>query len=105
MLSITAAAQDKLAEVLDNDHYLRLSAVRGPHGCVHRWSLDEDRYADPSDVVHTVGRIRVVHEPTLAEALDGATIDYREDSTGAGFTIAAPNGRRHSPGHGECGHR
>lgn len=101
MIAITPAAQHKLTEILDNqvaaDSQVRVSAVRGPHGCVHGWSLGIEHERRPDDVVYAVGDLQVVIDPDLTGTLEGATIDYREDAAALGFTIDAPN----SGGRGE----
>lgn len=97
MIAVTPAAQDKLTEILDAQtvaaNQVRVSVVRGPHGCVHGWSLAIEEELRPDDVVYAVGNLQVVVEPDLTEALDGATIDYREDNAAIGFTIDAPTAR------------
>ena len=101
MIAITPAAQDKLTEILEAqvaaDSQVRVSVVRGPHGCVHGWSLAVESDLRSNDVVLAVGSLQVVIDPDLTEALQGATIDYREDAAALGFIIDAPNSR----GHGE----
>lgn len=99
MIAITPAAQDKLTEILDAqataDNQVRVSVVRGPHGCVHGWSLGIEHDRQPTDVVYEAGHLQVVIDPDLTETLQGATIDYREDGAALGFTIDAPNSREH----------
>lgn len=101
MIAITPAAQDKLTEILEAqvtpDSQVRVSVVRGPHGCVHGWNLGIDHERRPDDVVYAVGPLQVVIDSDLTETLQGATIDYREDAAALGFIIDAPN----SSGHGE----
>lgn len=107
VLVVTAAAQAKLAEILDyqvtGGNRVRVSVVRGPHGCVHGWNLGIEDRARPDDVVHDFGRVEVVFQPELTEALRGATIDYREDGEVIGFSIDAPDGRGQG-GHSGCTH-
>ncbi len=99
MIAITPAAQDKLAEILDaqvaSDNQVRVSVVRGPHGCVHGWNLGIEHDRRPTDVVYAVGRFQVVIDPDLTEPLEGATIDYREGAAALGFIIDAPNSGEH----------
>lgn len=94
MVSVTTRAQDKLREVLDSsglpDASVRVAVVRGPHGCVHGWKLAV-ALEELGDAVFQAGDVRILVEPELAEILDGASIDYREDAREIGFTIEAPN--------------
>lgn len=95
MVSVTFRAQEKLKEVLDSNGSpkasIRIAVVRGPHGCVHGWKLAVESQADPEDTIVEAGPVHILVEQELVEILDGATIDYREDSMGIGFTIEAPN--------------
>ncbi|MBI4338256.1 MAG: iron-sulfur cluster assembly accessory protein [Chloroflexi bacterium] len=95
MLALTPKAQEKLHAVLDSNGLpnasVRIAAVLGPHGCVHGWKLALEDAPAPQDTVVQAGGVRLLVEPDLAEALEGALIDYREDGLGIGFTIEAPN--------------
>jgi iron-sulfur cluster assembly accessory protein len=107
MISVTAEAQRKLEEVLEARGSvaapIRVGVVRGPHGCVHGWRLGIDESPRSEDIVLTFGPVQLLIEPSLSDTLEGAVIDYREDATGIGFTIDAPNTpqREHDGG---CGH-
>ena len=103
MVSITQAAKDKLAEVAEDDSAVRVDVVRGPHGCIHGWRLAIEDAPRPDDVILPAGEIRVLCDPQVAELLDGATIDYREDATGIGFSVDAP-AAGHDHGGGGCQH-
>lgn len=107
MIAITPTAQHKLTEILDAqitpDNHVRVSVVRGPHGCVHGWRLGIEQQPRPDDVTYTIEGLRVVVEPDLTDTLADATIDYREDSAAVGFTIDTPNSPNHQQQQG-CGH-
>ena len=94
MVSVTPRAQERLKKVLESngspEASVRIAVVRGPHGCVHGWRLAIDQ-KDQKDTVVQAGDVRVLVEPDLVEILNGASIDYREDAMGIGFTIEAPN--------------
>lgn len=108
MISVTELAQAKIRAVSsEEDAAVRLSVVRGPHGCVHGWNLSVADQPGAGDVVTTTGNVRVLVEKDMTPLLEGATIDYREDTSGLGFVIGAPNaGHGHGHGHGQggCGH-
>ncbi|MBI2872550.1 MAG: iron-sulfur cluster assembly accessory protein [Chloroflexi bacterium] len=95
MFSITLTAQEKLKEVLDSrgspDAPVRVVAVHGPHGCIHGWKLAIEEAGEPQDTVVCAGDVCILVEPELVDILDGASIDYREDSLGIGFVIEVPN--------------
>jgi len=107
MISLTTEAQEKLSNIVDSQHSkeagVRVSVVRGPHGCVHGWSLGLEEDQQPEDLIFTFGPLHLLVEPGLADALEGAKIDYREDATSIGFTIDAPNSQGHSHGDGDQG--
>ena len=95
MISVTPKAQGKLKNVLDSNGSpkasVRIAAMLGPHGCVHGWRLAIENLVAPADTIVKAGSVRLLMESDLVEDLDGATIDYREDALGIGFTIEAPN--------------
>jgi iron-sulfur cluster assembly accessory protein len=107
MIAITPTAQDKLTEILDaqatTDHQVRVSVVRGPHGCVHGWRLGIEHEPRPDDVTYTIEGLRVVVEPDLTDTLANATIDYREDDVAVGFIIDTADSPDHQQQQG-CGH-
>jgi iron-sulfur cluster assembly accessory protein len=93
VITITPEAQEKLNKLIASQNAVsgvRVSVVRGPHGCVHGWSLalEDERRSD--DVVLTYGELELMVEPDLVDALSDAAIDYREDGTGIGFKIDVP---------------
>jgi iron-sulfur cluster assembly accessory protein len=106
MITVTSAAQSKLLEILNseeaNESAVRISVVRGPHGCVHGWNLGIANDQGPEDLVESFGELNVIAEAELADALTGASIDYSEDANRIGFTIDAPNSSGHGSG-GGCG--
>lgn len=112
MLEVTANAQNRLQEVIERsggaETLVRISAVRGPHGCVHGWRLGLEDDASPNDTTFEAGTVRMLVEAELVEPLTGAVVDYREGATGIGFTIETPaaagHGHGHGTGHGGCAH-
>lgn len=106
MITLTSDAREKLATIIESGgapSSVRVSVVRGPHGCVHGWSLGLEGVAAPQDVVLSFDGLELLIEPELTEALDGAEIDYREDEAGIGFRIAAPNSHALGSNGGGCG--
>jgi iron-sulfur cluster assembly protein/iron-sulfur cluster insertion protein len=48
----------------------------------------------PDDEVLTFGAVRVVVDPASAPMLVGASLDYKDSLTEAGFSISNPNATR-----------
>jgi len=107
VVSVTSRAQEKMKEVLESnglpDALIRVAVVRGPHGCVHGWQLVIEDSRAPEDSMVEAGDVRIVVEPELGTMLDGASIDYREDTSGIGFIVHAPNTPEHGHGHNHGG--
>ncbi len=108
VIAITPQAQEKLNDIIasqETDSGVRVSVVRGPHGCVHGWSLEIESERRPDDRISWYGELELMVEPELVEALVDAAIDYREDATGIGFRIDVPDavGAGGHGGHGGCG--
>lgn len=105
MVSLTTRAQEKMKQILEAngapEAAIRVDAIRGPHGCVHGWKLLVENEGVVEGLSFGGGdEVRIVVEPGLAVMLDGASIDYREDATGIGFMVEAPNAPAHGHGHG-----
>ncbi|MCL1599720.1 MAG: iron-sulfur cluster assembly accessory protein [Actinomycetia bacterium] len=108
MIAITPKAQEKLSQIITSQGTgagVRVAVVRGPHGCVHGWSLEIENERRADDRIFTYGEIELMVEPELVEALADAAIDYREDATGIGFRIDVPDavGSRGHGSQGGCG--
>ncbi len=106
MITVTTKAQQKLSDIIDSQDAasgVRVSVVRGPHGCVHGWSLELEDDPRAEDLVFTFGQLQLIVEPDLAVALQGAEIDYREDARGIGFKIDVHDSGD-GGGHGGCDH-
>jgi iron-sulfur cluster assembly protein/iron-sulfur cluster insertion protein len=54
--------------------------------------FDTERTAD--DVEEAFGEVRVVVDPSSAQLLEGATLDYKDGLNEAGFSIDNPNAQR-----------
>jgi len=105
MITITPEARQKLTDVVDSQDSasgVRVSVVRGPHGCVHGWNLELVGGLRSEDQAFDYGTLQLVVESELVEALRDATIDYREDGTVIGFEIDVPESNA-TGGHDGCG--
>ena len=109
MISITAAAQEKLVGVVGPDsstaRFVRVAVVRGPHGCVHGWRLGIEDSPQFDDVELGFGGLGVLIGSDLIGELDGATIDYHEDGGAIGFTIETPYTGAPDGTGPDCGHQ
>lgn len=97
MITVTDSASTKVKELIeaegDEELFLRV-AVR-PGGCSgfsYEMFFDTERADD--DVVTTYGPIEVAVDPTSAQLLEGATLDFKDGMMGAGFAIDNPNASR-----------
>jgi iron-sulfur cluster assembly protein/iron-sulfur cluster insertion protein len=54
--------------------------------------FDSDIASD--DIKHDVNGVRVVVDPSSAELLQGAILDFKDGLQGAGFAIENPNAQR-----------
>jgi iron-sulfur cluster assembly accessory protein len=94
-LSDTAAA--KVAELLEQEGNTALAlrvAVR-PGGCSgfsYEMFFDSDIAGD--DLESSYGSVKVVVDPSSAQLLMGATLDYKDSLQGGGFSINNPNATR-----------
>lgn len=94
MIRLTAAAGEKIKGYLaargKEDAYLRVFvAPGGCSGFTYGMSV-EDAPAEGDTTVEAEG-VRIVVDPTSAEFLAGAEIDYVEGLMGGGFAIRNPN--------------
>ena len=61
-------------------------------GFSYEMFFDSDVSAD--DVTADYGDVKVVVDPSSAQLLDGATLDYKDGLNQAGFSISNPNAQR-----------
>lgn len=97
MLSVTQSAADGLLAVLrekgvDTSSGLRLSIERG--GCAGLQYAMELGSAREGDIIVEKGDARIFIDRESAELLDGCTLDYTDDLTGAGFRVLNPRAVR-----------
>lgn len=97
MITLTDTAADKVKQLItaegDDDLALRV-AVR-PGGCSgfsYEMFFDSDVAADDLTLEH--GGVRVIVDPSSAQLLTGATLDYKDGLDQSGFAITNPNAQR-----------
>jgi iron-sulfur cluster assembly protein/iron-sulfur cluster insertion protein len=97
MITLTEQAVSKVDELItaEGDEGLALRVAVRPGGCSgfsYEMFFDTDRAAD--DMVKSFGSIEVVVDPSSAQLLEGATLDYKDGLQDAGFAIDNPNAQR-----------
>ena len=97
VFTITDAASDKVKSLITaegNPELVLRVAVR-PGGCSgfsYEMFFDSDVATD--DVVADYNGVKVVVDPSSAQMLSGATLDYKDGLNQAGFAIDNPNAQR-----------
>jgi iron-sulfur cluster assembly protein/iron-sulfur cluster insertion protein len=97
VITLTEPAAVKVKELIDAEGNPELAlrvAVR-PGGCsgfAYEMFFDTDVAAD--DLATEVSGVRVVVDPSSAQLLTGATLDYKDGLQQAGFSIDNPNATR-----------
>jgi iron-sulfur cluster assembly accessory protein len=97
-ITLTSAAIEKVAELIAAeaaDEVLALRVAVKAGGCS---GFNYDMYFDSEvagdDVVSEFGTVRVVVDAESAGLLTGATLDFADGLSGAGFHITNPNATR-----------
>jgi iron-sulfur cluster assembly protein/iron-sulfur cluster insertion protein len=96
-VTLTASASAKVAQLLAEEgaEGLSLRVAVKPGGCSgYSYEMFFDSELDEADIVREFGGVRVVVDPTSAELLTGATLDYSDGLQDAGFHISNPNATR-----------
>lgn len=97
MITLTDTAASKVKELLDSEGKPELAlrvAVR-PGGCSgfsYEMFFDGDVASD--DEQAEFAGVRVIVDPSSAQLLSGATLDYKDGLQQAGFSINNPNASR-----------
>ena len=97
MITITDIAANKVSELIkqEGDDSLALRVAVRPGGCSgFSYEMFFDTDVAPDDITTSYGDVRVVVDPSSAQLLDGATLDYKDGLQGAGFSINNPNAQR-----------
>ena len=97
MITITDVAANKVSELIkqEGDDALALRVAVRPGGCSgFSYEMFFDTDVAPDDITTSYGDVRVVVDPSSAQLLDGATLDYKDGLQGAGFNINNPNAQR-----------
>src|SRR6266478_4121030 len=97
VITLTDSASAKVKELMEaegNEELALRVAVR-PGGCSgFSYEMFFDTDIAPDDITTSYGDVRVVVDPSSAQLLEGATLDYKDGLQGAGFSINNPNAQR-----------
>ena len=97
MIALTDNAASKVAELIraEGDESLALRVAVRPGGCSgfsYEMFFDADIADD--DLTAVKDGVKVVVDPSSAQLLTGATLDYKDGLQQAGFSIDNPNAQR-----------
>ena len=97
MITVTDSAANKVKELLnqEGDASLALRVAVRPGGCSgfsYEMFFDSEAADDDTQTEH--GDVRVIVDPTSAQLLTGATLDYKDGLQQTGFSIDNPNAQR-----------
>jgi iron-sulfur cluster assembly accessory protein len=97
VITLTDSAANKVRELLEaeGEPELALRVAVRPGGCSgfsYEMFFDADVATD--DEQATYGAVKVIVDPSSAQLLTGATLDYKDGLQDAGFAINNPNATR-----------
>jgi iron-sulfur cluster assembly protein/iron-sulfur cluster insertion protein len=97
VITLTDTASLKVKELLaqEGDEALMLRVAVRPGGCSgFSYEMFFDTEKDSDDMVDQSFGVPVVVDPSSAQLLTGATLDYKDGLQGAGFAIDNPNAQK-----------
>jgi iron-sulfur cluster assembly accessory protein len=97
MIALTDTAATKVGELLqaEGDEALVLRVAVRPGGCSgFSYEMFFDSEVAVDDVLESYGPVRVAVDPSSAQLLSGATLDFKDGLNQAGFSIDNPNAQR-----------
>ena len=97
MITLTDSAASKVKQLIDaeGEEGLALRVAVRPGGCsgfAYEMFFDTDVAND--DITTSYGDVSVVVDPSSAQLLQGATLDYKDGLEQSGFAITNPNAQR-----------
>jgi iron-sulfur cluster assembly accessory protein len=97
VITLTDNAASKVKDLItqEGDESLMLRVAVRPGGCSgFSYEMFFDSELEKDDVTAEYGPVKVVVDPSSAQLLSGATLDYKDGLQGAGFAINNPNAQR-----------
>jgi iron-sulfur cluster assembly protein/iron-sulfur cluster insertion protein len=97
MITLTDSAATKVRQLIDaeGDEALALRVAVRPGGCsgfAYEMFFDTDVATD--DITTDFDGVRVIVDPSSAQLLTGAELDYKDGLEQSGFSITNPNAQR-----------
>ena len=97
MITLTDSAATKVQQLIEaeGEDELALRVAVRPGGCsgfAYEMFFDSDVATD--DVTIEQGGVKVIVDPSSAQLLTGATLDYKDGLDQSGFAITNPNAQR-----------
>ncbi len=97
MITLTDSAASKVKQLIEaeGEPDLALRVAVRPGGCsgfAYEMFFDSDVATD--DLTAAYGDIKVIVDPSSAQLLTGATLDYKDGLEQSGFAITNPNAER-----------
>lgn len=97
MITLSDPATSKVAELIDaeGEDGLALRVAVRPGGCSgFSYEMFFDSEISDDDLTKEYGDVKLVCDPSSAQMLEGATLDYMETIQETGFKINNPNAQR-----------
>jgi iron-sulfur cluster assembly protein/iron-sulfur cluster insertion protein len=97
VITLTDSAASKVKELLDaeGEPELALRVAVRPGGCSgYSYEMFFDGDVAGDDELADFGGVKVIVDPSSAQLLKGATLDYKDGLQNAGFAIDNPNATR-----------
>ena len=95
LLTDTAATKVKQLIAQEGEDDLALRVAVRPGGCSgFSYEMFFDSEVATDDLTADYSGVRVIVDPSSAQLLDGATLDYKDGLQGAGFAIDNPNAQK-----------
>jgi len=97
VITLTESATSKVDELIkaEGEEGLALRVAVRPGGCSgFSYEMYFDSESASEDTSNEFGGVRVVVDPTSAQLLVGATLDYKDGLQQTGFSIDNPNAQR-----------
>ncbi len=97
MIALTDSATTKVAELItaENEEGLALRVAVRPGGCSgFSYEMFFDSEVADDDLTENYGDVTLICDPSSAQMLVGATLDYTDTIQETGFKINNPNAQR-----------
>jgi len=97
MITMTESAATKVGQLIEaeGDESLALRVAVRPGGCSgFSYDMFLDTSVEADDETGDFGGVKVVVDPSSAQLLEGATLDYNDGLDQSGFSITNPNAQR-----------